>query len=95
MGFDDAATVTVEQNDYRTHFWDMCKVEAVNTMKNADLSEKKTTILDYKTRLFYHIMMMNKTPRITSLKNKKQQMRKHGIVTVMRVAKKKWIQKII
>ena len=40
MNFNYAAIVTVEGNDYRTHFLHMSKVEAKNLLGNADLTEK-------------------------------------------------------
>ena len=36
----DAAFVTVRENDYRNHFWCMTIVEAVSMTNIADLSEK-------------------------------------------------------
>lgn len=41
IGFNDAAIVIVGRNDHRIHFWCMTKSEAVNRVKNTDLSEKR------------------------------------------------------
>ena len=41
MCFNDVAIVTVGRNDYRIHFWFIAKGEAVNKMKNSDLSKKR------------------------------------------------------
>ena len=40
MNFDDFAIPTVERNSYRINFWFMTKREAVNRVKNIDLSKK-------------------------------------------------------
>ena len=40
MSFDNVASDTVKEHDYRIDFWFMTKGEAVKRMKNADLSEK-------------------------------------------------------
>ena len=45
MSFDKAAIVSFKGNDYRIHFWYMSKDEAVNKMKNSDLTEKKLNII--------------------------------------------------
>ena len=39
--FNDAAIVSVKENDYRNHFWHMSKNDAINIMKNSDLNEKR------------------------------------------------------
>ena len=39
MSFNDAVIVTVKRNDYRVNFWFMIEKQAVDRMKNADLSE--------------------------------------------------------
>ena len=36
----DAAIVSLKGNNYRNHFWCMSKCEAINIMKNSDLTEK-------------------------------------------------------
>ena len=38
--FDDVSITIIGKNDYRIHFWDMTKDEAVSRMKNSDISEK-------------------------------------------------------
>ena len=40
MNFNDFATVSVKENDYRSHFWFMSKDEAITIMKNPDLKYK-------------------------------------------------------
>ena len=40
MSFNDVTIVSVKENDYRIHYWHMSKDEAMNLLKNADLSEK-------------------------------------------------------
>ena len=39
MNFDDVAIVAVRRNNYWIHFLDMTNSEAVNRMKNDNLSE--------------------------------------------------------
>ena len=39
--FNDAAIVSVKENDYRIHFWQMSKNDAINMMKSSDLNEKR------------------------------------------------------
>ena len=41
MNFNDVPTVSVKGNDYRIQFSYMNKDDAINTMKNSDLNEKK------------------------------------------------------
>ena len=40
MNFNDVAIVSVKRSDYRIHFWQMGKDDAINIMNNSDLSEK-------------------------------------------------------
>ena len=40
ISFNDVLVVATGGNDYRNHFWVMSKSEAVDRMKNVDLSEK-------------------------------------------------------
>ena len=47
MSFNDVAIVPVIGNDYRIHFWYKSKDEAINLLKNADLSKKEVD--PYKT----------------------------------------------
>ena len=42
--FNDVAIDTFEENDCRIHFWFLTKSEAVDRMKNADLSENSGQI---------------------------------------------------
>ena len=41
MNFNDVAIVSIKGNDYRIHFWYMSKDDAINIMKNSELSEKR------------------------------------------------------
>lgn len=40
MSFTAVAVVTVKENNCRIYFWGISKNEAMNRMKNANLSEK-------------------------------------------------------
>ena len=40
MNFNDVAIVSIKGNDYRIHFWDMSKDEAISIMHDSKLSEK-------------------------------------------------------
>ena len=40
MTQDNVATVTAGRNDYRIHSWGITQSEAVDRMKNGDLSKK-------------------------------------------------------
>ena len=40
MNFNDVAIVSVKRSDYRIHFWQMGKDDAINIMNNSDLSEE-------------------------------------------------------
>ena len=44
MNFNDVAIVTVKENDYIIHFLYMSKDEAINFLRNADLTEKSRTL---------------------------------------------------
>ena len=44
MSFNDVTIVSVKENDYRIHYWHMSKDEAMNLLKNADLSEKSENL---------------------------------------------------
>ena len=50
MSFDDVAIVSVNENNYRIHFWCMSKNDAINIMKNSNLNEK-----GYYNKCFYYI----------------------------------------
>ena len=39
MNFNDAAIVSIKENDYRTHFWYISKNDAINIMKNSNLKK--------------------------------------------------------
>ena len=39
--FNDVAIVSIKGNEYRIHFWYMSKDDAINIIKNSDLSKKK------------------------------------------------------
>ena len=40
INFDDVAIVSVKGSDYRIHFWYMSKDDAINIIKNSELTEK-------------------------------------------------------
>ena len=40
MNFNDVAIVSIKGNDYRIHFWDMSKDEAISIMHDSKLNEK-------------------------------------------------------
>ena len=46
----DVAIVSIKRIDYRIHFWDMSKTDAINIMKNSKLNEN----VDY-INYFYYI----------------------------------------
>ena len=52
MNFNDAAIVTVKGNGYWIHFLYMGKDEAINLLKNADLTEKSRALQNMK--IYYH-----------------------------------------
>ena len=41
MNFNDAAVVSVKENDYRIHFWCVSKDDAIHIMKNSDLEKNR------------------------------------------------------
>ena len=43
MIFDDVSIISVKENDYGIHFWYISKDEAINFLRNADLTEKSQT----------------------------------------------------
>ena len=53
MSFNDFVILTVGKNDYRIYFGDMTQGEAVNRIKNADLSEKN--ICNIHTYIYIYI----------------------------------------
>ena len=40
MNFNDVAIVSIEESDYRNHFWYMSKNDAIIIIKNSNLNEK-------------------------------------------------------
>ena len=44
MNFNDVPIVTVKENYYEIHFLYMSKDEAINLLRNADLTEKRGTL---------------------------------------------------
>ena len=44
MIFNDIAILSVRENDYRIHFLHMIKNEAVNSLRNAGLSEENVNL---------------------------------------------------
>ena len=44
MNFDDLFVITFKGNDYTIHFLYMSKDEAINLLRNADLTEKSRTL---------------------------------------------------
>ena len=52
MNFNDAAIVTVKGNGYWIHFFYMGKDEAINLLKNADLTEKSRALQNI--NIYYH-----------------------------------------
>ena len=45
MSFNDVASVSSKGNDYRIRFYYMSKDEAINLLKNADLTKKMWSII--------------------------------------------------
>ena len=52
MNFNDAAIVSVKENDYRIHIWYMSKDDAISIMKKSNSNEK--------SRLLRNIFIMYK-----------------------------------
>ena len=44
MNFDDAAIVSIKENDYRVHFWCMSKDDAITIMRISNLNEKTRSL---------------------------------------------------
>ena len=44
MNFNDAAIVSIKGSDYRIHFWNMSKDDAINIMKNSNQMKKWITV---------------------------------------------------
>ena len=40
MSFNDVAVVFIKGSDYRIHFWNMSKSDAINLLNNAPLDNK-------------------------------------------------------
>ena len=49
----NVAIVSVKGNGYRIHIWHMSWDEAINLLRNADLTQKSGTLQNIKT--YYHI----------------------------------------
>ena len=45
MSFNDVAIVSIKGSDYRIHFWQMSKDDAIDIMKNSDLKKVDYYIL--------------------------------------------------
>ena len=54
MSFNDVATFSVQEDDYRIHFWSMSEDEAINLMKISDL-KGKSRFLQHKKICCKHI----------------------------------------
>ena len=65
MSFADAAIVTVKGNGYRIHFWYINKDEAINLLKNIDLSKK----VDYYKIKFFFIVYKFMSKEIVAFRN--------------------------
>ena len=44
ISFNDDAIVSAKRNDYGIHIWHMSQNEAINTLSNANLSEKSESL---------------------------------------------------
>ena len=44
INFNDVLIVSVKENDYRIYFWYISKDEAINLLRNFDLSKKSGTL---------------------------------------------------
>ena len=47
MNFNDVTIVYVKESAYRIHFWYMSKDDAINTMNNSNLNEKRGVLLNF------------------------------------------------
>ena len=47
MSFNDVAIVYIKESAYRIHFWYMSKDDAINTMNNSNLNEKRGVLLNF------------------------------------------------
>ena len=60
MNFNDVFIVSVKESDYRIHFWNMSKDDAINVMKSPNLNEKSGSL---KIFLLYIKMIIKETER--------------------------------
>ena len=44
MNFNDFATVSIKESDYRIHFWYMRKNDAINLIRNSNLNENSGSL---------------------------------------------------
>ena len=44
ISFNDVAIVYAKENDYRSYFWWMGKVETIDLLRNTNLAEKSGTL---------------------------------------------------
>ena len=49
INFNDLAIVSIKRSDYRIHFWYISEDNAINIMKNSNLSEKSGPLY-----IFFH-----------------------------------------
>ena len=59
MSFNDLVNVSVKENVHRIHFWYMSKDEAIDLLKNADLTEKVEYYEAYKFIVEYKRWVKN------------------------------------
>ena len=59
----DVAIVSLKGNNYRNHFWCMSKCEAINIMKNSDLTEKQLKLKKRIKKSFFHQYLKDETKR--------------------------------
>ena len=51
MNFNDVAIVSIKGNDYKIHFWDMSKNDAIILMTNSNLKDENGIL----SKFFHHI----------------------------------------
>ena len=44
MWFDNVTIVSVTGNDWKIHFWNISKDQAIDFLRNADMNEKRRTL---------------------------------------------------
>ena len=87
MNFNDVAIVFIKGNNYKIHFWNMSKDNAINKMKHSDLNETGGFLYNF----FLFSNINDWVIKLLIIKKKQQQLQKENREKLLnRGAKEYW-----